>query len=59
MGSKIFTAFIMVVPMLTSCASSGFYNMSDEWCARHLSASPSRCPKNQDRVVANDTRMNE
>ncbi len=40
-------ALIAVVPLLTSCASSGLYNMSDEWCTRHLDASPARCPENE------------
>lgn len=40
-------AFIAVVPLLTSCASSGMYYMSDDWCARHLAASAARCPGNQ------------
>jgi hypothetical protein len=33
--------------LLASCASSGLYNMSAEWCARHLEASTARCPENQ------------
>ena len=40
-------AFIVVAPLLASCASSGLYNMSDEWCARHLDATAARCPENQ------------
>jgi hypothetical protein len=40
-------AVIVVVPLLASCASSGLYNMSDEWCARHLDASGARCPENE------------
>jgi len=40
-------AFIVVAPLLASCASSGLYNMSDEWCARHLDASAARCPESQ------------
>lgn len=38
---------IAVTPLLASCASSGFYYMSDDWCARHLDAGPARCPENQ------------
>ena len=38
---------VVVVPLLASFASSGLYNMSDEWCARHVDASPARCPENQ------------
>ena len=41
-------AFIVVAPLLASCASSGLYNMSDEWCARHLDATAARCPENQE-----------
>ncbi len=40
-------AFIVVAPLLASCASSGLYNMSDEWCAKHLDATAARCPENQ------------
>jgi len=40
-------AFIAVVPLLASCASSGLYYMSDDWCERHLNASAARCPENQ------------
>jgi hypothetical protein len=31
---------------LSGCASSGFYQMSDEWCMQHLAASPARCYHN-------------
>ena len=41
------SALIAIVPLLASCASSGLYNMSAEWCARHLEASTARCPENQ------------
>ena len=41
-------AFIVVAPLLASCASSGLYNMSDEWCARHLDATAARCPEKQE-----------
>ena len=44
----------VLMPLLASCASSGFYNMSDEWCSRHLDASASRCPRDEARVAAND-----
>jgi hypothetical protein len=40
-------AFIALVPLLASCASSGLYYMSDDWCERHLDASTARCPANQ------------
>jgi hypothetical protein len=38
---------IAVMPLLASCASSGFYYMSDDWCRTHLDAGPARCPENQ------------
>src|SRR5437667_11566553 len=41
-------AFIVVAPLLASCASSGLYNMSDEWCARNLDATAARRPENQE-----------
>jgi hypothetical protein len=40
-------ASIPVLALLASCASSGIYDMSDEWCARHADASPAHCPENQ------------
>jgi hypothetical protein len=51
------TAFIVVASsLLAGCASSGLYNMSDDWCAAHLDASAARCPENEEarRVAAND-----
>jgi len=53
-------ALIALAPLLASCASSGMYNMSDEWCARHLEASAARCPAPQElaqRTAENDTRV--
>jgi hypothetical protein len=50
-------AFIAVASsLLAGCASSGLYNMSDEWCSAHLDASAARCPENEEarRVAAND-----
>jgi hypothetical protein len=44
---KLTRAFIAVTPLLASCASSGLYYMSDDWCERHLNASAARCPGNQ------------
>jgi hypothetical protein len=38
---------VLVLPLLGSCASSGFYNMTDDWCSKHLNASAVRCPGNQ------------
>ncbi len=44
---------IALLPLLACCASSGLYNMSDDWCAAHVNASPARCPeKQQERRVA-------
>lgn len=40
-------ALIAAMPLLASCASSGLYYMSDDWCASHLDAGPARCPENQ------------
>jgi len=40
-------AIIAVVPLLSSCASTGLYYMSDDWCARHSDASAARCPENR------------
>jgi hypothetical protein len=31
---------------LNGCASSGFYQMSDDWCMQHPAASPARCYRN-------------
>jgi hypothetical protein len=46
--------FIMFIPlMLASCASSGLYNMSEEWCATHADATAARCPEKQ--VLAHRT----
>ena len=50
---------VALIPLLASCASSGFYNMSDQWCAAHLGASAARCPEKKDeqrRVADNDRR---
>jgi hypothetical protein len=45
---------VALVSLLASCASSGLYNMSDDWCAAHLDASAARCPSHQKRVVQDD-----
>jgi hypothetical protein len=43
----------MLVAPLASCASSGLYNMSDDWCATHQDATVARCPeKAEERRVA-------
>ena len=47
-----------LVSLLASCASTGLYNMSDDWCGAHVNASTARCPQNEERrrVAANDTK---
>ena len=47
-------ALVALVPLLASCASSGLYDMSDDWCSAHLDASAARCPRDQKRVAHND-----
>jgi hypothetical protein len=34
---------LTLAALLASCASSGFYQMSDDWCAAHPKASHKRC----------------
>jgi hypothetical protein len=46
-----------VMPLLASCASSGLYDMSDDWCARHINASAAHCPVNQN--VRNSNEPND
>ena len=49
---RIVLIAVLVAP-LASCASSGLYNMSDEWCAAHQEATVARCPeKGQEPRVA-------
>jgi len=48
---------VVIVPLLAACASSGLYNMSDAWCATHLSASEARCPEHQVSVAVNKARV--
>lgn len=48
------TVIVVIVPLLAACASSGLYNMSDAWCATHLSASEARCPEHQESVAVNN-----
>jgi hypothetical protein len=36
---------------LSGCASSGFYQMSDEWCTRNPAASSARCHRNPSDLV--------
>lgn len=61
------TFLVAFVPLLASCASSGLYNMSDEWCDTHLRASVAHCPddpahaaiNDRERVAKNDARRND
>ena len=48
------TAVLALIPLLGSCASSGLYYMSDDWCATHLDASAAQCPREQKRLVDTD-----
>jgi hypothetical protein len=48
-------SIVLLVALLAACASSGFYDMSDEWCAGHVSASAARCPGNPQQVAANES----
>ena len=49
---------VAAMPLLEGCVSSGLYYMSDEWCARHLDASPAHCPLNRSaRNDANDVQQ--
>jgi hypothetical protein len=43
MSSMRIISIVALVLLLASCASSGLYNMSDNWCATHLNASAARC----------------
>jgi hypothetical protein len=56
MMAPVKIAFIvLLVSLLAACASSGFYDMSDEWCAAHVSASAARCPGNPQQVADNQS----
>jgi len=56
---------LAILTLLASCAGSGLYNMSDEWCDAHLRASSARCPEHQEamdqqqRVAANQVGRND
>ena len=53
---KIVPLFGLAI-LLASCASTGFYNMTDDWCAAHLTASAAHCPnKGIQQRLANDER---
>jgi hypothetical protein len=56
---KIASVIVVLAPLLASCASSGLYNMSDEWCSAHMNASEARCPKDLKRVAHNDVAPND
>lgn len=49
-------ALIALTPLLASCASSGLYNMSDQWCARHSQATAAQCPRSQELAVQSASR---
>jgi hypothetical protein len=51
MPSMRITSIVALVLLLASCASSGLYNMSDNWCAAHLNASAARCLPDPQRVA--------
>jgi len=53
LGMRLFIPIVALGPLLASCASSGLYNMSDDWCAAHVNASTSRCPLDRPRVADN------
>ena len=46
------TAIVVLLALLAACASTGLYNMSDDWCTRHATASAARCPNNQEALRA-------
>jgi len=48
------TLIVALVPLLAACASSGLYNMSDQWCATHLQASAARCPDDSTHGAVDD-----
>jgi hypothetical protein len=39
-------ALLLLVAVTAGCASAGLYQMSDEWCAKHIDATPARCKRN-------------
>ena len=51
------TAIAAIVPLLACCASTGVYNMTDVWCAEHLTASAAQCPERRERVADHQQRM--
>ena len=53
-GMKL-TSLVVLVGLLASCASTGLYNMSDDWCAAHATASAARCPGANARQAGGNT----
>jgi hypothetical protein len=51
MSNVKITSIVALVLLLASCASSGLYDMSDNWCAAHLNASAARCVQDQQRLA--------
>lgn len=45
-GGALILTGVLILALSMGCASSGFYAMSDEWCAKHPEASPARCNRN-------------
>ena len=51
MKDILFTAAVVAIAIVllcltiivSGCASSGLYQMSDEWCSEHINASATRC----------------
>ncbi len=57
MPSMRITSIVALILLLESCASSGLYNMSDNWCAAHLNTGPGQCPPDQQRVADEEERV--
>jgi hypothetical protein len=53
------TAIVVLALLLAACASTGLYNMSDDWCTRHSNASAARCPNNQEALRASGQNTGE
>jgi hypothetical protein len=49
--SRVTGAIAVTSIFLSGCASSGFYQMSDDWCMQHSAASSARCHRNSNDVV--------
>jgi len=46
---------LVLVPLLSGCGSGGLFNMSEDWCRAHVSASEARCGTHQERVASRST----